>query len=160
MSDALPRLELLPADDSDFEALLVLRMQAMRESLDQLGRFDPQRARERLSRGFSVPHTRHIVVDGQRVGFVVLIPRAEDMLLDHFYLAPEAQSRGTGSRVLSIVLAEADALNKPVTLTALKLNDKANRFYQKHGFVLWDESEWEMNYWRPARPDAARAGDG
>ena len=45
-------LALAPASDEDFEALLSLRMAAMQESLMRLGRFDPQRARERLSRAF------------------------------------------------------------------------------------------------------------
>jgi GNAT superfamily N-acetyltransferase len=153
-----PDVRLLPANEGDFESLLVLRMAAMRESLDELGRFDPQRARERLSRGFSAAQTRHIVADGERVGFVVVIPRAEDLLLDHLYIHPQAQGRGIGSLVLAQVLAEADALNRPVSLTSLK-HSAANRFYQRHGFVLWDESEWDMHYWRPARSAARASGD-
>jgi GNAT superfamily N-acetyltransferase len=153
-----PALQLLAANEGDFEALFVLRMAAMRESLDELGRFDPQRARERLSRGFNAAQTRHIVVDGDRVGFVVVIPRAEDLLLDHLYIHPQAQGRGIGSRVLQQVLAEADALNRAVSLTSLK-HSAANRFYQRHGFVLWDESDWDMHYWRPARSAARASGD-
>ena len=65
---------LAAASDDDFEALLSLRMAAMRESLQRLGRFDPQRARERLSRAFEPAHTRHILLGGERVGFVVLLP--------------------------------------------------------------------------------------
>ncbi len=43
----------------------------MRESLERIGRFDPVRARERLTLGFSSAHTRHIVDEGERVGLVV-----------------------------------------------------------------------------------------
>jgi hypothetical protein len=53
-TDRAPQgLSLAPAGEGDFEALLALRMAAMRESLEKVGRFDPQRARERLSRGTS-----------------------------------------------------------------------------------------------------------
>lgn len=70
----MPHLQLTPAGEDDFEALLSLRMAAMRESLTRLGHFDPQRVRERLSRGFNPAHARHILRDGDLVGFVVVIP--------------------------------------------------------------------------------------
>lgn len=145
-----PVLALKPADEADFEALLALRLAAMRESLERAGHFDPQRARERLSRGFNPAHTRHILADGQLVGFVVVIPRERDWLLDHLYIHPSAQGQGIGSWVLSQVLKEADARGTAISLTALKHSD-ANRLYQRYGFVLEAEGEWDLYYRRPAR---------
>jgi hypothetical protein len=46
-SEALA-LSLTPAHAEDFEALLALRVTAMRESLERIGRFDPGRARARF----------------------------------------------------------------------------------------------------------------
>ena len=152
---AAPRatpLTLTPASDDDFEALLSLRMAAMQESLQRLGRFDPQRARERLGRAFEPSHTRHIVQRGERVGFVVVLPRMDHLVLDHLYIAPAAQAQGIGSWVMAQVLAEADVLGLPVRVTALKLSD-ANRFYQRHGFELQHTSEWDLHYMRPATGD-------
>ena len=146
-----PRLALAPAGEGDFEALLSLRLAAMRESLERVGRFDPQRARERLSRGYLPAYTRHILLDGELVGFVVLVPREHDWLLDHLYIHPSAQGQGVGSWVLTEVLKEADAQHKAVSVTALKHGD-ANRFYLRHGFVLQAEGEWDLYYLRPARP--------
>lgn len=145
-------LALAPATDEDFEALLALRMAAMHESLQQLGRFDPQRARERLSRAFEPVHTRNILLGGERVGFVVLLPKHDHLVLDHLYIAPQAQGQGVGSWVMTQVLAEADRLVLPVRVTALKLSD-ANRFYQRHGFELQHESDWDLHYVRPALDD-------
>jgi len=145
-----PRLQLTPAGEGDFEALLALRMAAMRESLTRLGHFDPQRARERLSRGFNPAHTRHILRDEELVGFVVVIPRPRDWLLDHLYIHPSAQGEGIGAWVLGQVLKEADAQHMPVSVTALKHSD-ANRFYLRHGFVLQAEGEWDLYYLRSAR---------
>jgi GNAT superfamily N-acetyltransferase len=145
-----PDLALAPARDDDFEALLSLRLAAMRESLERVGRFDPQRARERLSRGYQPAHTRHILRKGELIGFVVVVPRDEGWLLDHLYVHPSAQGEGVGSWVLAQVLAEADAVHKPVSVTALKHGD-ANRFYQRHGFELQAEGEWDWYYLRAAR---------
>ena len=147
-------MALAPANDDDFEALLSLRMAAMRESLQRLGRYDAQRARERLGRAFEPAHTRHILLGAERVGFVVLLPRLDarppHLLLDHLYIAPQAQGQGVGSWVLAQVLDEADRRDLPVQVTALRLSD-ANRFYQRHGFSLQHETEWDLHYLRPAQ---------
>lgn len=143
-------LALRPADEGDFEALLALRMAAMRESLERLGRFDPQRARERLSRGFLPAYTRHILKDGELVGFVVVVPREKDCLLDHLYIHPNGQGQGIGTWVMEQVLKEADQRGKSVSVTALK-HSAANRFYLRHGFVLQAEGEWDLYYVRPAQ---------
>ena len=143
-------LRLAPAGDGDFEALLALRLAAMRESLERVGRFDPQRARERLSRGYQPAHTRHILRRGELVGFVVVVPREEGWLIDHLYIHPGVQGEGIGSWVLAQVLSEADAAHVPVSVTALKHSD-ANRFYQRHGFELQAEGEWDWYYLRAAR---------
>jgi GNAT superfamily N-acetyltransferase len=148
---ARPILQLTPAGEGDFEALLALRMAAMRESLTRLGRFDPQRARERLSRGFNPAHTRHILRDGDLVGFVVVIPRPHDLLLDHLYIHPSAQGEGIGGWVMRQVLAQADVQGLPMSVTALKHSD-ATRFYERHGFILEAEGEWDLYFRRPAHP--------
>lgn len=143
-------LALAPAGEGDFESLLALRMAAMHESLARFGHFDPQRARERLSRGFNPAHTRHILQRGELVGFVVVIPRPDDWLLDHLYIHPSAQGEGVGSWVMRQVLAEADSLGRAVCVTALRHSD-ATRFYARHGFVLEAEGEWDLYFRRPAQ---------
>jgi len=41
-------IKLIPVEASDAEDLVQLRILAMRESLERIGRFDPQRARDRF----------------------------------------------------------------------------------------------------------------
>ena len=149
-------LSLTPAGEGDFEALLALRMAAMRESLERVGRFDPQRARERLSRGYLPAYTRHILKHGELVGFVVVVPREKDWLIDHLYIHPTGQGEGIGSWVMEKVLKDADARGKAVSVTALK-HSAANRFYLRHGFVLQAEGEWDLYYLRPAQTPPASA---
>jgi GNAT superfamily N-acetyltransferase len=132
------------------EALAALRVLAMRESLERIGRFDPLRARERFLSGFSPQHTRHILVAGERAGFVVVKPEGDALLLDHLYVDPRFQNRGVGAQVLAAVFAEADAKGLPLRVGALRGSD-ANRFYLRHGFVLEKMGEWDNYYVRPVR---------
>jgi ribosomal protein S18 acetylase RimI-like enzyme len=132
---------------ADFEDLFALRLRAMRDSLERLGRYDEQRARERLAAGFDPSVTQHIVVDGRRVGFVVLKTLSHAMRLDHLYIDPAYQDRGIGHDVIRWVCAQADRALLPVELCALKGSD-ANRFYLRHGFVATGEGEWDVDYLR------------
>jgi len=139
---------------ADAEALVALRIAAMRESLERIGRFDPQRARDRFLSGFDPALTRHVLADGERVGFVVVRLQDDGLLLDHLYLLPRAQGRGIGGAVLADVLARADASRLSVRVGALRGSD-ANRFYVRHGFEPVEAGEFDNRYQRPAVRAAA-----
>ncbi len=141
---------------ADFESLLALRLRAMRESLEQLGRYDEDRARARLAAAFDPSHTWHVVVAGQRVGFLVLKRLTHTMRLDHLYIDPAMQRRGIGGAVLRRVCDEADAQLLPIELCALK-GSAANRFYLQHGFVQTGEGEWDNDYHRAPLTRGLRA---
>ena len=144
------------AHADDFEDLLALRLRAMHASLTHLGRYDEQRARERLAQGFDPGHTLHIVVQGQRVGFIVLKRLSHALRLDHLYIDPAAQRRGTGSQVLGWACRQADDQLLPLELVALRGSD-ANRFYQRHGFALTADGTWDHDYIRMPTTPSLRA---
>jgi GNAT superfamily N-acetyltransferase len=147
---APPHVQLVVAESSDFESLVAIRIEAMRESLERIGRFDPTRARERFRAGFSAIHTRHIVVAGERVGFVVLKRQGDELLLDHLYVKPGAQGQGIGAAVLAQVFSEADAQALPIRVGALR-ESASNRFYVRHGFQLIERGEFDNYYIRPSQ---------
>ena len=138
------------AEANDFEALVALRLESMRESLERVGRFDPERARERFRSGFSPEHTRHIEVGGERVGFFVVKPQATELLLDHLYVRPSYQGKGIGSAVLAQVFAEADRSGLPVRVGALR-ESESNGFYSERGFQLIEQSEFDNYYVRSGK---------
>ena len=146
---ATPQLQYSPVSEADFEDLLALRIEAMRESLERLGRFDPQRARSRLRSTFQPEHTWSIELDGQRIGFYALRPEGDGLRLDHLYIRPALQGGGLGGQVMRMILQEADRQGLPVRLGALRDSD-SNRFYRRHGFVQTGESEWDIDYLRAA----------
>ncbi len=147
MSNLVPALQLTPAQDADGPALAELRVAAMRDSLVRVGRFDPQRARQRLLDGFVAAHTWHVGWAGERVGCVVLRREADHLRLAHLYIHPQHQGRGVGAAVLAWVFAEAEAAGLPVRVGALRESD-SNRFYARHGFVLVAQTEFDNEYLR------------
>jgi 1,4-dihydroxy-2-naphthoyl-CoA hydrolase len=150
-----------PTQSGDADALVALRIEAMRESLERIGRFDPARARERFLSAFEPQRTRHVVCDGERVGFVVLKPQPQWLLLDHLYVRPDAQGRGIGAAVLADVFAQARRVGLPVRVGALR-ESASNRFYARHGFKLVERGEFDNYYLAdaalPLKPSPSRIG--
>ncbi|MCI8210041.1 GNAT family acetyltransferase [Pseudomonas sp. S25] len=142
---------LAPTRQTDLDDLVAIRIEAMRESLERVGRFDPVCARERFVSGFDARNTRYIEVSGARVGFVVVKRHEHELLLDHLYLRLSAQGSGIGSAVLSMIFKEADAAGLPIKVGALK-ESASNRFYLRHGFQLLESGEFDHYYVRQSVP--------
>jgi GNAT superfamily N-acetyltransferase len=147
MTSTMPTLS--PVAIADFEDMVVLRIEALRESLERLGRFDPARARERLAAGFKPEYMQHIVRADERIGFITLHPDTDSVSqalhLDHLYIRPACQGQGIGAWALNWAKTQAVAQGCDITLSALKHSD-ANRFYLRHRFVQVDESEFDLDY--------------
>lgn len=140
-------ITLTPTALSDADTLADIRIAAMRESLERIGRFDPQRARDRFLTSFDPAFCRFIESDGIRVGFVLVRPQEDHWLLDHFYVLPAYQGKGIGAAVLLKIFADADAHHAPLRLGALRGSD-SNHFYRQHGFVQVEEGQWDIYYVR------------
>jgi GNAT superfamily N-acetyltransferase len=135
----------------DFEALLALRVAAMRPSLEALGRFDLTRARERFAGQFHPAAMRWIEVAGERVGLLTVHRERDPWHVQHLYIAPGHQGQGLGRWALDSVQSEAAAAGVAVELEALQGSD-ANRFYQRHGFKVLAVQDIDTRYrWEPAR---------
>ncbi|WP_157670554.1 GNAT family N-acetyltransferase [Chitinibacter sp. GC72] len=136
---------LASVSEADFEELLAIRIAAMRESLERIGRYDPERARQRLRANFEPTASQKIVVANQVVGFYALREEEQAYALDHLYLLPQWQGQGIGSAVLTHIRQQCSSSSKPIRLAALRDSD-SNRFYQRHGFIAVAESEWDIDY--------------
>jgi GNAT superfamily N-acetyltransferase len=135
-----------PVTEQDFDTVLGMRLAAMRPSLEVAGRFDEQRARERLESTFDPLSTRFILCDGQRVGVETSYPEgATDWRLMHLYIEPAHQGKGIGSLALEYVKMEAQIAQRHIVVETLT-GSRANQFYERHGFLPYAQSEWDTHY--------------
>jgi GNAT superfamily N-acetyltransferase len=139
-----------PISEADFEPLLALRIEVMREHLERVFRYKPSRARRIFREHFDEPGMRLILSGDQRIGCVGFRSEPECLKIDSFYLERRFHNSGLGTAILKVLLAEADALGKPIRLEVLT-GSKADRFYLRHGFVKLREDAIEAEYERPLR---------
>ena len=134
--------------EADFEPLLALRVAVMRDHLERVGRFTPERARAVFRGHFDEPGMRLILLGGERVGCVGFRRGNSEIRIDSFYLDRRLHNSGVGTKILKVLLAEADATGLPVRLEVLT-GSEAGRFYERHGFVKLREDAIEGHYERP-----------
>jgi len=136
-----------PVAEADFEPLLGLRTEVMREHLERVGRYTPERSRSMFRGHFDEPGLRVILLDDERVGCVGFRRGDQEFRIDSFYLERRLHGSGLGTTILKALLAEADAAGLPVRLEVLN-GSKADRLYLRHGFVKLREDEIEGFYER------------
>lgn len=147
---------LKPAFAEDFDRLFQLRIEAMRESLERIGRYDEQRAFERFHSTYQAEHTRLIMIGDDFAGCIAMKPVEDSLLIEHFYLLPAFQGCGVGASVLEQLLAEADATQRSIRLSVLQQSD-TGRFYRRFGFVETGQDEWDVYLERPGRTPIGQA---
>ena len=143
----MPDWSLRAAIADDAHWIAELRAVVLRADLERLGRFDPVRVRQRFLSAFDPAVTRVVVADGRDAGSIAV--RAEDdaVWIEHFYLSPELQGRGVGSRVLKDCLASA-AGDLPFRLNVLQ-GSRARALYERNGFVAEGEDPVDVFMVRP-----------
>lgn len=148
-STDLPPIVFIPAGAEDIDRLVDLKVAVMRGELERLGRYTPERAREKFVARFSPERTRLIDLDGRFAGCVTVTDHGAHVEIEHLYLTPACHGSGLGSRIMGVLMDEARALGKPIRLTVLN-GSPANRFYQRLGFVETERDPIDIQYiWTP-----------
>lgn len=91
--------------------------------------------------------TRIIVLDDKAVGSIAVREEEDARWIEHFYIDPAAQSRGIGTKVLALVLAEADPRQHRLNVLS---GSPARCLYERHGFTVDSEDEVDIWMTRPA----------
>lgn len=99
------------------------------------------RERKQFYEQLSVTSIRVVRVDDAIAGFVDFRPGPDGCHLHTMIIAPAWQSRGVGTIVLERLTSEAQALERPLTVSVLKANPRARAFYERAGFSVTSSTE-------------------
>ncbi len=147
---AADALELRLAAESDFERVFAITMATMRAYVEATwGVWDDAEHRSRIRATFDLSTHRLVHVDGQLAGLLAVEEHPDHVQLLKVFLLPPFQGRGTGTRLVRQVMAQADAQGRSLRLRVLRVNP-AQRLYLRLGFVITDETPERLYMeWRP-----------
>ena len=137
------------ASKADAQELADIRVEAMRPSLEAVGRFDRQRAKDRFLNSFNPTDTTIIRRAEEAVGFFVVRKKVDHLYLDHLYIRDRHQGMGIGRIVVDTLKNQARDLSLPIRLMALR-GSPANAFYRSLGFEFVSADAFDTLYqWLP-----------
>ena len=146
---AMHQITISDAGDTDPSQLAAIRVEAMRPSLEAVGRFDPDRARNRFLDTYDPANTHILHAGNDVIGVFVVRTHPEHLYLDHIYIRPSHQACGLGRRIVHSVQDRARKLGLPVRLVAIH-GSRANAFYRSCGFLLERSDDLDNYYvWDP-----------
>ncbi|MFD2178333.1 acetyltransferase [Veronia pacifica] len=127
-------------NNTDFEFLYQVKVAAEYDAINQVFGWDEELQRTIHLDDWEQGKPNIISIDGQKVGSYLLLDKGEYFYFCRFFLLPEFQGRGIGSKILSECLTLAGLKNKPVRLCFLQGN-KVERLYRKFGFNVYGEDK-------------------
>lgn len=145
MEESFLDIELHEAKMEDLDQLVKIRIAAMRESLEKIGRFDAARARARLTQDFQTKNTNCLIYKTNIIGFIISKQENEEIVINHLYVLPEFQNRGIGQFVLDKIIEQGKKERRNIRLMTLK-ESRANNFYLKNGFKYLSSIEFDNIY--------------
>lgn len=146
-----PPITLRPAQSADVAFCRRVTHETMRWIVEQLFGWDEAQQVEKFARQWCVDEVRIITVGGEDAGWLQTAPLEDTIFLKQIYLDRPFQRQGIGTRVMQIVIDEAQRDGKAVTLGVIKTN-RARRLYERLGFRITREDEYK--FYMRREPDA------
>jgi GNAT superfamily N-acetyltransferase len=145
------RFPLLPKDDDEaLRYAFEVKRQAMSPYIVQRWGWDEALQMKLHRERFAEKPFSSVVWNERAIGTLSMAEFPGHIQFGEFYLLPEFQRQGLGSRIISHCLVLADARGLPVRLEHLKWNP-VGPLYRRHGFTVTGESDihWFMEHLSP-----------
>ena len=140
------KYELIKASLSDIEKLIKYKKRNIFEYADNLSIDEINQINNYVDSNIPKELDNYfiIVVDGKKVGCLLLTNKADGKLLDEIYLDDEYRNLGIGSDIIKKIINDYDI----IYLWVYKKNERAISLYKRLGFCVIEEtdSRYYMKY--------------
>lgn len=151
-------LSFRPARDEDHEFLFRVYAATREDELASVP-WPPEQKEAFLRMQFEAQHAYYqehyagsdflvVLVDGEPAGRLYLARWVREHRIVDIAILPEHRNRGIGTRLLSDIIAEADAAGKPVSIH-VEMHNPVRRLYDRLGFAPVEERGMYLLMERP-----------
>ena len=142
-STVTPPIALRPAQAADLAFCRRITHDTMRWIVERLWGWDEAQQVKKFAQKWNVDEVRIITVATEDAGWLQTAPVEDAVFLKQIYLDRPFQRQGIGTRVMQIVIDEAQRDGKAVTLGVVKINP-ARHLYERLGFRTSHEDEYKF----------------
>jgi ribosomal protein S18 acetylase RimI-like enzyme len=118
----------------------------------QFGIWDEDYQNEFVDRDLVTDKYKIILSGIDLCGYYSLNNKQGNMQLTDFAIHPKYQSKGIGGIVLEHLIEQTKLMDSTLSLGVFKMNNRAQRFYEKHGFKISGETAHHFLYKTTAKP--------
>ena len=140
--------KIIPADEGERDFFAHVHNTAYREVIEQMFGWDAERQKSNAYRAFDEGYINLILLDNEKAGVIGWEERDDYFWLKEFFLLPEYQNQGFGSKILEDYIDVAKARKMDIRLRTLKANMEAKKLYERYGFEVMEATDihWKMIY--------------
>jgi GNAT superfamily N-acetyltransferase len=146
--DTSTPLVLRPASEPDFLFTYGVKKAAFRAYVEPFWGWDEAEQIAFHRQRWNAGRPEIVQWNGRDIGTIEIRRNEQELVLNEFYLLPDFQRRGIGTRLLAGVCEESDRKGLPVALKVLK-NNPAKALYDRSGFVVTGETRTHHLMTRP-----------
>src|SRR5205085_11100574 len=128
------------ATTADLQLSYDIRKNALQEYITQTWGWDEDWQWKYHLEDFDTSIMQIIEKDDEPAGSLELVDEDNSIRVTDIYIIDKFQSKGIGEDIMKKIIEKAAEEKKDVTLQVLKVNDKAQEFYKRLGFIQTGES--------------------
>jgi GNAT superfamily N-acetyltransferase len=142
------RINIIPVTQNDYCFYYYVRKETVREYIEKTYGWDSKVQKENHRKYFNINmQNKHIIeLECKKIGLLNYIEEINCIEIDQLFILPKYQNKGIGSIILKEIINTGKNKNKPIILEVLKSNIKAQRFYNKLGFIEYDQTDTEIKF--------------
>ncbi|WP_370682311.1 N-acetyltransferase family protein [Comamonas sp. GB3 AK4-5] len=134
-------IKLRPAQPADHPALFALHCAVFRPHIEVLWGWDEDWQRANFAAECAAATTCVIEVEGRLVGYLQTLEEEGRLYVQNIAMAEQAQGQGIGARLLQRLQFKAAGRGLPLQLGVFRSNTRAQRFYERLGFLQTGTTE-------------------
>ena len=138
--DDSSHLTFAPARDDSYEWAFELKKATEKDYIKAIFGWDEEVQREFHAKEWQQEKPTVISLGNIKVGTYLLQRRDYGYYFARFFILPEYQGQGVGSRVLSAITKELDREHAACHLGYLQSNPRVSELYKRFGFVIYKEN--------------------
>lgn len=133
------KIEYRKATDNDISLTFSIKQRSLKLLVDQICGWKEIFQKDYHRKSFTPNETQIIIYNDLAVGFFVLDENPNKVLIENIIIDLNYQSKGIETKVMKDIIAKSE--NKRIELQVLKINQRAVQFYERLGFITYEQTD-------------------